>query len=85
MDEDSQAGSGNAIEGGRETVLLVEDEEEVQKLEQRFLQSYGYQVLEAESPAETIGLTKRHRWSICAAFRDRHRQRDEQGNAEPYF
>ena len=46
--------------GGSETVLLVEDEDAVRRLIQRVLESAGYRVLEAESPAEALRLCQRH-------------------------
>jgi signal transduction histidine kinase/ActR/RegA family two-component response regulator len=47
-------------EGGRETILLVEDEEAVLKMTSRMLQGLGYAVLAANSPGEAIGLAKVH-------------------------
>jgi two-component system cell cycle sensor histidine kinase/response regulator CckA len=47
------AGQG-AAQGGSETVLLVEDEEEVRSLASRILEARGYKVLAAGSPLEAI-------------------------------
>jgi CheY-like chemotaxis protein len=42
----------NAVAGGTEAILLVEDEDAVRGLAAQVLQSYGYQVLEARDGAE---------------------------------
>jgi len=48
----------NAIEkkGGDETILIVEDDERLLKLGKRMLESLGYNVLQANTPAEAIYL-----------------------------
>jgi len=46
--------------GGQETILLVEDEAAILKLASRMLESKGYSVLAASTPAEAIGLASRH-------------------------
>jgi PAS domain S-box-containing protein len=45
---------------GRETILLVEDEEQVLRLGRKFLTQQGYQVLAASSPAAALELAERH-------------------------
>ena len=45
---------------GSETVLVVEDEEELRKLAVRFLQKQGYQVLEASQGDEALSIYGRH-------------------------
>ena len=52
--EDGQAHKGN------ETVLLVEDREDVRTLTREILESYGYQVLEAANGAIALELAGRH-------------------------
>jgi PAS domain S-box-containing protein len=44
--------------GGRETILLVEDQDAVRKLARRTLEEYGYHVLEAASAAEALELAQ---------------------------
>jgi CheY-like chemotaxis protein len=48
----------NAMPGGTETLLLVEDEEAVRVLTSHVLQSCGYQVLEAKDAAEALRITQ---------------------------
>jgi CheY-like chemotaxis protein len=45
---------------GKETILVVEDEEQVRSLVRRFLQARGYRVFEAANPSEALRL--------CEAF-----------------
>lgn len=47
-------------EGGSETVLLVEDQEEVRQFAALALRSFGYRVLEAENGLTAIDLARRH-------------------------
>jgi len=46
--------------GGSETVLVVEDEEEVRKLAVRILQNQGYKVLEASQGNEALSICEQH-------------------------
>ena len=46
--------------GGRETILLVEDESTVRKLSRHILCECGYTVLEAENGAEAIEIARQH-------------------------
>jgi len=59
-----QARNGKAapqqVRGGKETVLLVEDEAGVLTLARGILQSYGYEVLEARSGIEALRLWAQH-------------------------
>ncbi len=45
---------------GRETILLVEDEEQVLRLGRKFLTLQGYHVLAASSPAAALELAEQH-------------------------
>jgi len=51
-----------ALEGarGRETVLLVEDEETVRELTRQYLLTQGYEVLEAAGPAAALKISSVH-------------------------
>jgi signal transduction histidine kinase len=49
---------------GSETVLLVEDEEEVRAVARLFLQTHGYTVLEARHGDEALAISAHHRGSI---------------------
>ena len=45
---------------GKETVLLVEDEESILALGKTILQRHGYEVLATKSPTEALGIAKSH-------------------------
>ena len=47
-------GTGKTVKGGKETILLVEDEPGVLMLARGVLKTYGYQVLEAQSGIEAL-------------------------------
>jgi signal transduction histidine kinase len=49
---------------GSETVLLVEDAEEVRAVARLFLQTHGYTVLEARDSEDALAISARHRGSI---------------------
>jgi two-component system cell cycle sensor histidine kinase/response regulator CckA len=55
---------------GTETILLVEDEEEVRPLIAEALRSYGYRVLEASNGAEALDLVDREEGSIDMLLSD---------------
>jgi len=46
--------------GGTETVLLVEDEDELRMLAREILEGYGYTVFEGRQPAEALLVAERH-------------------------
>jgi two-component system cell cycle sensor histidine kinase/response regulator CckA len=55
---------------GTETILLVEDEEEVRALAREILEGYGYTVFEARLPAEAIVMAGRHAGPIHLLLTD---------------
>jgi CheY-like chemotaxis protein len=57
-------------EGGSETVLLVEDEEQVRAMAAETLRQAGYTVLEAQNGEEAIALCTRHRDRIDLLLTD---------------
>ncbi len=48
------------VEGGQETILLVEDEPSILRLGVRLLEGCGYTVLAAASPGRAVELTEKH-------------------------
>ncbi len=54
--ESSITNSSHAIEGGKENILLIEDEQAIRVLCERSLRAQGYQVLAAASGSEAIEL-----------------------------
>src|SRR5579862_414236 len=55
---------------GTETVLLVEDEVALRKLSRQLLELCGYQVLEAESGAEALKISREHKQAIHLLLTD---------------
>ena len=55
---------------GRETVLLVEDEESLRKLARAMLQHLGYRVVEASGPGEALALCEKHEGEIHLLLTD---------------
>ncbi len=55
-----QAVAAESIEGGLETILLVEDEEAILRMTTRMLQGLGYAVLAANSTGAAVRLAKEH-------------------------
>ena len=59
-----------SIQGGTETILLVEDESAVRATVQKVLSQLGYRVLEASSGAEALEVWKQHRTEIRLLLTD---------------
>ena len=59
-DDAAALGPGAALAPGSETILLVEDEEQVRALARASLVEAGYTVLEACNGAEALALSARH-------------------------
>jgi signal transduction histidine kinase/ActR/RegA family two-component response regulator len=62
--------SGVADGNGKETILVVEDEEEVRKIACTVLRKSGYDVLEAEEGSKAISLARNHVGLIHALITD---------------
>jgi nitrogen-specific signal transduction histidine kinase/CheY-like chemotaxis protein len=62
--------SPEELPGGKETVLLVEDEEEVRKFLRHSLQLNGYTVLEAASGTEALQVCAEHQGEIALLVTD---------------
>ncbi len=63
--ETREARTGTALlDGGRETILLVEDEEDVRELASEILQGYGYTVVTAANPLHALAIAERIRGHI---------------------
>jgi two-component system, cell cycle sensor histidine kinase and response regulator CckA len=56
--------------GGRETLLVVEDDESVRTITVKILRSHGYHVLAASSGADALALAERHRGLIDLLLTD---------------
>ena len=56
--------------GGRETVLLVEDAEDLRKLAALCLAKYGYRVLEAATGAAALEVWRQHRSEVALLLTD---------------
>jgi two-component system, cell cycle sensor histidine kinase and response regulator CckA len=59
-----------ACRGGTETILLVEDEEQVRRLATIALRFFGYEVIEAASGPEALRLWESHSPKISLVFSD---------------
>jgi signal transduction histidine kinase/CheY-like chemotaxis protein len=55
---------------GAETVLLVEDQDDVRQVAREILKRYGYRVLEAREPSEALSLCERHEHPIHLLLTD---------------
>ncbi|MBN1103618.1 MAG: PocR ligand-binding domain-containing protein [Deltaproteobacteria bacterium] len=59
-----------ALQGGTETVLMVEDESAILKIGKAMLESLGYTVLTADTPEEAVRLAGAHPGDIHLLFTD---------------
>lgn len=66
----SREQDGQDIQGGNETILLVEDEEPLRTLMRDRLSAKGYRVLEAQNGREAIECFDGHRREIALVFSD---------------
>lgn len=64
------APTDGAMKGGRETILVVEDDASVRTLVCEVLGRLGYTTLEAESPAHAIELLRRHQPNVAMVISD---------------
>ncbi len=65
-----KAGHGEAIVGGHETILIVEDEPELREMAIQILESFGYQHFEAGSGTEALEVWKKHSAEIDLILTD---------------
>lgn len=63
-------GAAEELVRGTETVLLVEDEEEVRKLSAEILKTSGYMVLEAGDPLEALTIGEQRNGAIDLLLTD---------------
>jgi PAS domain S-box-containing protein len=63
-------GSSGALEGGNETILLVEDEPAVLEIGRVLLESLGYRVMSTGDPLEAIRLTRESREQVDLLITD---------------
>jgi PAS domain S-box-containing protein len=68
-DEDAPSPS-RVSSSGRETILLVEDEEDVRRLSKRALESFGYRVLEAASGEDALAIARANAATISLLITD---------------
>jgi PAS domain S-box-containing protein len=64
------SGAGAALPRGSETILLVEDEEEVNDLARECLEGSGYRVLAARHPGQALLMAERHKGPIDLLLTD---------------
>ena len=74
VDESSETVAGRMAaeppRGGTETVLLVEDEDDVRALTREMLEGFGYSVLEARRPGSAILISAEHPGPIFLMLTD---------------
>jgi PAS domain S-box-containing protein len=66
----SDLGQPQKLKGGKETILLVEDEVAILDLSKTMLESFGYRVLAAGSPREALALAKENPGEIDLLMTD---------------
>jgi PAS domain S-box-containing protein len=57
-------------QGGTETILIAEDDQEIRKLAVTFLENFGYTIVESENGEEAIQLFQQHEDKICLLLFD---------------
>jgi PAS domain S-box-containing protein len=62
--------ASEAVRGGNETILLVEDEKPVRELVARVLEKRGYKVLQAGSGADAVEIWRPHKDDIALVLTD---------------
>ena len=62
--------AGKPVRGGKETILLVEDEKALRELVREVLRSYDYRVIEAGSGVEALRVWDEHDGEIDLLFTD---------------
>ncbi len=60
VEKTDMAGTAKPFPGGKETILLVEDETGVRELASEFLRSAGYTILEANDGASALAIANEH-------------------------
>jgi DNA-binding NtrC family response regulator len=70
LEEAKEEAERGGLPGGQETVLVIEDEEEVRKLAGSILQKQGYRVLEASHGEEALSKAEEHKGPIHLLLTD---------------
>jgi signal transduction histidine kinase/ActR/RegA family two-component response regulator/HAMP domain-containing protein len=65
-----EAGPATAVRGGKETILVVEDEPVLRDMAHVILEDCGYRILEADSGRQALELWQRHRHEIDLVLTD---------------
>ena len=60
----------SSIPRGTETVLLVEDQDEVRRVARTILERFGYRVVEASDAGEALGLARQEQFAIDLLLTD---------------
>lgn len=66
---DDETGSA-PLAGGKETILLVEDDEQLRQLASEALKTWGYKVLDTGDPIEALAIAERRRGQIHLLLSD---------------